>query len=728
MDKAAARDYLNKLFGDRKGHVAVAYKDKGASWQESQFAWPADKQKLISWATIHQDANIFVCPALRRDAHTRKKGDMVASKWLWADVDWQAVPATKRDAVRQRIADLGTYIVASGSGDNAHVYVELSRPITDPVEFAKLNTGLRDYLYADNKQADNSLLRLPGTQNWKTESGSTVAVRGGHGQPTTKSALMRHRAFQEARVIEDAVLSDWSFIEVEGLPRRIKAMVTMETDEAVARYGSRHKAVWAITGELHRRGLGTDEIHSLMDKFPPAMSKAADENGYEVHRDVDKRLQWDRAKEPDTNEDEDDDAGEVFEQVSPQDMMDSLIAEGVEKELLRRQIRKTADITEAERGWVGPPDDASWSLTDVLKTPPPPAQYLIGPPHGMKRGLAGKKHNVIITAQFKTGKTTFVMSTIAKSLCDNEPFLGTAPVSGQQTVGHWNCEMDADEMAVDYAIKAGIDNPDRLHIANLRGHRVNILTPTGRQWAIEWLTTRQVSVWTIDSLARLARMAGVSEKDNDEMFDLLMALDEIKVAAGVDVLFLITHTGREKHEVGQERARGATAIDDWCDARWIMTTDGDTRFLAVDGRGVGMESLSLNYDEETGRSTIGYLSRSASVASGWEQVALTLVNEMGEGRPLTERVLINKMIETAKGSGKKLGRVTAKQHIIDAAESGFIDRRKEPSEKGPAVWNHYMVSKPEGDRHRQATPRNVVVPPTSGVRRKSRRARDEYEE
>lgn len=722
MNKRAATQYLTTLFGDRAGHVAVAYKDKGQSWQECQFSWPSDHSKLIGWAEVHKDANIFVCPALRQDAHTRKKGDMQSTRWLWADVDWQSVPPEKREQVRERIGSYGSIVVQSGTTDptsglgNVHVYVELSREV-DHAEFIKLNTGLRDYLYADNKQADNSLLRLPGTTNWKTDAGSPVVWSNEgrrRGKGVSPESLMKLRPFRDAKVIHEAEASDWAFIEVEGLPRRVKAMVEMDVAQAESRYGSRYKAVWAVTGELHRRGFDGDAIHSLMDKFPPALDKMAEENGYDVHRDVDKRLAWDRAKSPVEDEtEEDEDAGDVFEEMSVDEMQASLISEGVEKELLRRSIRKAADIAEAERGWTGPPDDVCWGLRNVLRDPPPPAKYLIGVPPDGKRGLCGIKHNVIITAQYKTGKTKFVISTIAKALCDDEPFMGDVPVhtpEGGVVVGHWNCEMDPDEMAGTYVIPAGIQNVDNLRGADLRGHRVNILSTQGRRWAVQWLRgeiadqdgnyPEPVKVWTIDSFARLARMAGVSEKDNDEVMSLLMALDEIKVEAEVDVIFLITHTGRGMMEEGKERARGATAIDDWCDARWIMTEQDGIRFLAVDGRGVGMDAVALVFDEETGHSTRGLGGKADVKADGQIQAVVRVVKD----NPGISATALAKVM--------KLSQRAIAQYVEDAIAAGFIEVRKDSSGRGRPANRHYLVNSGpvDGDRARKATPQEVVIP------------------
>src|ERR1044072_2589537 len=113
MDKRAAEQYLRQIYGTQQGYVAVGYIDRDSTWHEDQFAWPSEKAKLLTWA--ERDSNIFICPALRRNAHTRKKGDMLPTRWLWADVDWQTVPADKLEEVNRRIAELGGVLVLSGS-------------------------------------------------------------------------------------------------------------------------------------------------------------------------------------------------------------------------------------------------------------------------------------------------------------------------------------------------------------------------------------------------------------------------------------------------------------------------------------------------------------------------------------------------------------------------------------------------------------------------------------
>lgn len=661
-----ATDYLDQMFGTNAGHVAVAYKDQGDSWQEHQFEWPAGRNKLIGWARIHKDANVFICPALRGDGHTRKKGDGVSMGWLWADVDMDKVPADKQDVVRRRIDQVGTYVVSSGSGENAHVYVDLGENV-DVSTHLRLNTGLRDYLYADNKQSDNSLLRLPGTTNWKTADGSKVSVRGGHGKRVRQASLLAIKTFSNVSVMAMANsgpgTDDWALVDVAGLPRRIRAMATMSVEEAEGRYGSRHKAVWAVTGDLHKAGLDPDMIHSLMDRFPAALDKRDEEHGeYDVHKDVERRLNVDRTVNAVVNEDDED----GFEEVSDEQVTEELVSEGVAKELLRRQIRREADMAEAVARHVAPPDDVSEDLSDALTKPADPVQWLV-------EGMASADANVIITGQYKTGKTALMVASLIPALVDNEPFLGEYAVTvpdGGAILGHWNLEMPRGDLVDKYMRSVGIKNVHNVKLAHLRGHSVNLLTEPGKEWAVEWLSTRQVQVWTIDSYAQLARMAGINSNDNDEVYALMGAIDEVKRRAGVRVCFLLGHTGRNSDEKsgsasGLNATRGASAIDEAVDARWVITKDAsDIRYIATEGRDVTLvKPTSLTFDEETKRSTLGVITKATAASVGHTQVAVMVVAQNpGIGR--------TELIKLMKESG--VPSRSAGEYIQEAIDTGFI--------------------------------------------------------
>lgn len=712
MDKRIAVQYLNKIFGAREGYIAVAYKDRGQGWQESQFAWPSEKAKLIGWATIHSDANLFICPALRKDSHTRKKGDMVPSQWLWADVDWQTVPADKRADVQERIKELGTYVVYSGTGTNAHVYVDLGAPV-DPREFTKLNTGLRDYLYGDNKQADNSLLRLPGTTNWKTPEGTPVkATTLGHDKPIAVSRLMRKRAFRDAKVPVDAEATEWQFIEIEGLSRRLSAKVNMPVDQAIGIYGNRHNAVWAVTKDLYKVGMTLDEIHSLMDRFPPAMSKAADENGYDVHGDVDRCL----ARIVQTQEEIKDieNAPDDMDEVSEEEHHQELINEGVQRELIRREVRRNADMLEAMAGHTEPPPDTSESLDDALNTPAAPVQYMID-------GLASATATVVITGQYKSGKTHLLVASLLTSLADNEPFLGSRAVHVPDTgavVGHWNLEMSRLDLVDKYMRPALFKNPHNVKMANWQGYRLNILTPLGRQAAVEWLKSRGVIAWTIDSWSALCRMCGVDPNDNKEVGDLLGAITEIKVEAGVQVVFLLAHTARSSQDADKPGTRGASALDEGVDTRWMFTVDkSDVRYLQAEGRGTQMSAISLEFDEETGRSVIGAVTRQGAAADGAVQLVVKILQSRKPNG--MDQTSLTKAIREVQ----KMGVAKAKEYITEAIEGNWVRTVAEPrAGGGRAQLMHYLVGDepPAEDRRRNATPREVNLAVANGNGRRNR--------
>ncbi|MGH3339732.1 MAG: hypothetical protein ACRDPL_13005 [Propionibacteriaceae bacterium] len=58
------------------------------------------------------------------------------------------------------------------------------------------------------------------------------------------------------------------------------------------------------------------------------------------------------------------------------------------------------------------------------------------------------------------------------------------------------------------------------------------------------------------------------------------AIDEIKKQTEFTEQFITTaHTGRAKLAEGDERASGATPLDDWVGSRMVMTREGENRFL-----------------------------------------------------------------------------------------------------------------------------------------------------
>ena len=88
---------------------------------------------------------------------------------------------------------------------------------------------------------------------------------------------------------------------------------------------------------------------------------------------------------------------------------------------------------------------------------------------------------------------------------------------------------------------------------------------------------------------------------------LTSIIDEIKKQTKITEQFITTaHTGRAKLAEGDERARGATALDDWVDSRMVLTREGENRFLFAEGRGkVAMLETKLIFDPATNLSLMG---------------------------------------------------------------------------------------------------------------------------
>jgi hypothetical protein len=616
-----SEEYLNLLFSQHKGYVAVAAKNgAGGAWAERVFPWPDDKNHILEWAEANRDGDVFICPALRR-SRDRAKNDGAHLGWLWADVDWQDVPDDQHNVIKRRIEKLNTFTVASGTDDNMHVYVQMDQTYTLDV-WRRLNAGLRAYLCADAKHTDNALLRLPGTINRKPGGGRVVMGQVSR-RRAKSSQLLALPAWKDIVLTDERGVNDGAYdtVDITHLWKgEIKRRCTMEVDEARGRYGTRHGAVFQVASWLSRKGLTADQIHSLMAEFPAGLDKEDEERGYSLHTDISRCLSTQPTIEAlEIVED-------VFEVVSDDEPDDSLMV-SARKRLRTWDVEDLARQIRAQRVFTPPPDDVSYTWANRCATPRPPVQFAVD-------RIAAIGQNVTITGQYKAGKTLLALNLI-RSLVESEPFLEEFKVGtsgGSARVGFWSLEMsmtDLDGYIDPLAI--GPDASSRLAILNGRGYGVNILTDVGRQWAVNWLKQWGCGVWVIDSHARICRMAGVDENDNGAVLSLLHRLDEIKEAAGVGELYYLVHTGRGDNGSdgmggGIARARGATVIDDWADARWVLTRQGAVRFLSVEGRSVtDMEPRSLDFDKETSRMVLGTHDPVSAKVDGLTALVVSLV-------------------------------------------------------------------------------------------------------
>jgi hypothetical protein len=263
----------------------------------------------------------------------------------------------------------------------------------------------------------------------------------------------------------------------------------------------------------------------------------------------------------------------------------SEVARAVERLGITEDARDVVRAERAAAAWT-PPAERS-TVTDLRARPIEPVLYTV-------EQVMPRDSNVLLTAAFKAGKTTLV-NHLAACLADGVPFLGRFDVPREHRVGVWNYEVGS-AMYARWWQALDITNGDAVNVVSMRGERVPLDSPIGRQWAIDWLRAERIDVWIVDPFARA--FTGDSENDNTAVGRFLEMLDDIKLAAGVTDLVLVTHTGRG--DGVQERARGASRLDDWPDARWLLVRDDqDVRYFRAIGRDVDVAEGVLDYNAAT---------------------------------------------------------------------------------------------------------------------------------
>lgn len=262
-----------------------------------------------------------------------------------------------------------------------------------------------------------------------------------------------------------------------------------------------------------------------------------------------------------------------------------LAAKNALPEYLRREATKRMDAAaEFEE-----PQFRFATLSEALGVDLPDVQYRI-------EGLTIERGNVLLAAQYKSGKSTCMFNLI-KSLCDGDDFLGfgVTPLDADRRVVYYDFELD-ESYCINQLKALNIEHPERCVVRSLRGHTVPLTTDRAKEWVIADLKASNADVWIIDPFA--AVFTG-DENSNTEVNEWLRAVDEIKRKAGVQELILVTHTGRNNE--GPTRARGATRLDDWADVRWTWETvkGEDRKSLTAKGRGVSVDEVHVEWNPDT---------------------------------------------------------------------------------------------------------------------------------
>jgi len=224
------------------------------------------------------------------------------------------------------------------------------------------------------------------------------------------------------------------------------------------------------------------------------------------------------------------------------------------------------------------------SLHDALAKPRETVPWVI-------EGLQRAGHKATLVAQFKTGKTTF-SANVVRSLADGVPLLGRFDVHELAgSIGVFDYELTEDD-ALDQYRSMGLQREDRVYMESLRGTGFTLANDTHAEWTVKWLQQHDIEYLVLDPFGRAMRGFG-EENSNDDVRGFFMSLDTIAKEAGLLGILMSVHTGRAAAEVGSERARGATILDDDPDVRWILTRDGSgKRFFRAEGRS-GSSTASL---------------------------------------------------------------------------------------------------------------------------------------
>lgn len=325
-----------------------------------------------------------------------------------------------------------------------------------------------------------------------------------------------------------------------------------------------------------------------------------------------------------------------------------LLSTEIEQQRARRDAKTLLDAEEALRSFRVPPYRAT--LTEELTIPDEPVAYTVAE-------ILPLGGNVLFAAQFKVGKTTLV-NALAKAVADQQPFLGHFDVTNiGGRVALFNYEVD-DRQYRRWLRDIGIVNTDQVVVLNLRGYRLPVTVPHVEDWTVAWLAERDVKMWIVDPFAR-AFTGGKSENDNSEVGIFLDTLDVIKKRAGVSELILPTHTGRADFEAGEERARGATRLDDWADVRWFLTKDeDDVRYFRATGRDVELSEEKLTFDEPTRSLLFGGGDRAWEKRRRLEDIVVTAI----EATPGIGVAALRAEVRAAGGKGRN--------EVIDAAIAG----------------------------------------------------------
>jgi hypothetical protein len=290
---------------------------------------------------------------------------------------------------------------------------------------------------------------------------------------------------------------------------------------------------------------------------------------------------------------------------------------------------------------------------------------------------------VMLTAQYKAGKTTLIANLI-RSLVDGDPWLCVAAVTPiQGRVVLIDGEMSPTQLD-DWYRKQGIRAGDQVVVLPMRGalSGFNILDPSVRaEWA-KRLRTIGAQYLVLDCLRPFLDALGLDEQRDAGRF--LVAFDALLAEARIPEAAVVHHMGH-----AGDRARGDSRLRDWPDVEWRLVRENDqpssARYLTAYGRDVDVAEGRLELDLWGHLKLVDGCTRKTAAVDRALATVLVVLAEHAE--PMSGRD-----VEDAVGEKQH-----SRQNVRLALEAGVKQGRirlEKATKRGQANW--YSVLTPNG--------------------------------
>ena len=175
FDTKQAHLYTELLGAADTHHFGWAVKPLAGGWYEKPLAPISGIIAEVSSIDLSNNS-VFICPAPRNPSSTSRRGfDARSSSVVWVDYDAQKADRPFPRKLFSTVLRPYLTIVESGSPKNFHGYIRLSKRV-NCANLRLLNFAFAQVLGGDDKWADESLLRLPGTFNPKAEARRPVRI------------------------------------------------------------------------------------------------------------------------------------------------------------------------------------------------------------------------------------------------------------------------------------------------------------------------------------------------------------------------------------------------------------------------------------------------------------------------------------------------------------------------------------------------------------------------